>query len=82
MPKNSTFIADFEAHNSLLVDQDNNQGKTIDIFKQIPVCNRFNIINKLNDLPVRMGYYKSPLGQNDSKRLLKEIENNENQLTS
>ena len=48
-------VADFEARNEPVFDPDKDQCKTIDVCKQIPCWNGFNVINKLNDLPVQAG---------------------------
>ena len=45
----SIIIADFEAENEPINDQNKQGCKTIDICKQIPCCNGFYVINKLND---------------------------------
>ena len=37
-------------------------------------------MNKLNDLPIRLGYYKGPFGQTIIKWFSNGIENIENQL--
>ena len=58
MPIYSIFIADFEARNEHIFDQNKTECKTLDVRKQIPCCNGFYIINKLNDLPIEIGYYK------------------------
>ena len=70
MTKNSVIIEDFEAENEPIIDQDNNHGEKIDICKQLPVCNGFYVINKLNELPIQAGYHKSPFGQNINKWFL------------
>ena len=80
MPIFSFITADFEARNEPIVNQNNQHGKTIDICKQIPCSNGFYIINKLNDLPIEMGYYKSPFGQNNVKWFLNKINNIEFQM--
>ena len=43
MPINSVIIEDFEAENEPINDQHNNHGKTMDICKQLPVCNGFYV---------------------------------------
>ena len=65
MPIYSIFFADFEARIEPMFDQDKTQCKTPDVCKQIPCCNGFYIINKLNDLPIEIGYYKSSFGKNN-----------------
>ena len=80
MPKYSMIIADFEARNEPIYDQNKQGCKTIDICKQIPCCNGFYIINKLNDLPIYSGYYKSPFGQNNVEWFLIKINNIEFQM--
>ena len=70
MPIYSIIIADFEARNEPIVNQDNVICKTIDICKQIPSCNGFYVINKINNLPIEMDYYKSSFGENNVKWLL------------
>ena len=61
MPIYSIIIADFEARNQPIINQDNVMCKTIDICKQIPCRNGIYIINKINNLPIKMDYYKSSL---------------------
>ena len=80
VPIYSMIIADFEARNEPIINQNNQHSKTIDICKQIPCCNGFYVINKLNDLAIEMGYYKSPFGQNNIKRFLNKINNIEFQM--
>ena len=62
MPIYSMIFADFEARNESIFDQDKQQCKTMDICKQKPCCNGFYVVNKLNDLPIEIAYYKSPFG--------------------
>ena len=59
MPIYSIIIADFEARNELIINQDNVTSKTIDVCKQTPSCNGFYMINKINNLPIEMDYNKS-----------------------
>ena len=73
-------IADFEARNEPIFDQNNQHCKTIDICKQIFCCNGFYVINKLNDLPIEKGYYKSPFGRNNVEWFLNKINNIEFQM--
>ena len=80
MPIYSMIIADFEARNEPIANQKTQHNKTIDICKQIPCCNGFYIINKINDLPIEIGYYKSPFGQNNVKWFLNKIDNIEFQM--
>ena len=54
MPIFSIIIADFEARNEPICDQDKQQCKTIDICNQVPCCIGFYVINKLNDLPIQI----------------------------
>ena len=61
MPIYSIIIADFETRNEPILNQDNVTFKTIHICKQIPSCNGFYVINKINNLPIEMDYYKSIL---------------------
>ena len=77
----SIIIADFEARNEPIINQDNVISKTVDVRKQIPCCNGFYVINKLNDLPIEMGYYKSPFGENKVKWFLNKINNIEFQMS-
>ena len=56
----SIINANFEARNEPIYDQNKQGCKTIDICKQIPCCNGFYVINKMNDLPIEIGSYKSP----------------------
>ena len=73
MPIFSLNIADFEPKNEPIFNQDKQHCKTIDVCKQILCCNGFHVINKLNDLPIEMGYYKSPFGENNVEWFLKKI---------
>ena len=75
MPIYSIVIADFEARNEPIINQDNVISKTIDVCKQIPSCNGLYVINKINDMPIEMGYYKSPFGKNNVKWFLNKINN-------
>ena len=81
MPIYSIIIADFEARNEPIINQDNVISKTIDICKQIPSCNGFYVINKINNLPIEMGYYKSSFGENNVKWFLNKINNIEFQMS-
>ena len=81
MPIYSIIIADFEARNKPIINQDNDISKTIDICEQIPVCNGFYIRNKINNLPIDMGYYKSAFGENNVKWFLNKINNIEFQMS-
>ena len=56
MPIYSISIADFEARNEPIINQDNVTSKTIDDCKQIPSCNGFYVINKINILPIKMDF--------------------------
>ena len=56
MPIYSIIIADFEARNEPIINQDNVTPKTIDICKQIPCCNGFYVINKIIDMAIKMDY--------------------------
>ena len=56
MPIYSIIIADFEARNEPIINQDNVICKTSDICKQIPCCNGFYVINKKINLPIKMDY--------------------------
>ena len=73
MPLYTMIIADFEARNEPIINQDNIINKTIDICKQIPCCNGFYVINKLTDLPRDCGYYKSPFGSNNVEWFLNRV---------
>ena len=75
MPIYSIIIADFEARNEPIINRDNDTTKTIDVCKQIPSCNGLFIINKINDMPIEMGYYTSPFGGNNVKWFLNKINN-------
>ena len=75
MPIYSIIIADFEARNEPIINQDNVISKTIDVCKQIPSCNGLYVINKIKDLPIEMDYYKSPFGENNVKWFLNKINN-------
>ena len=80
MPIYSLIIADFETGNEPIFNQDKYHCKTIDVSKQIPCCNGFHVINKLNDLPIEMGYHKSPFGENNVEWFLNENNNIEFQM--
>ena len=73
MPLYTMIIADFEARNEPIINQDNTINKTIDICKQIPCCNGFYVINKLTDLPIDCGYYKSAFGSNNVEWFLNRV---------
>ena len=77
----SIIIADFEARIEPIINQDNASSKTVDVCKQIPCCNGFYVINKLKDLPIEMGYYKSTFGENNIKWFLNKINNTEFQMS-
>ena len=81
MPIYSIIIADFEARNKPIINQDNDISKTIDICEQIPVCNGLYIINRIDDLPIEPGYYKSSFGVNNVKWFLSKINNIEFQMS-
>ena len=81
MPIYSIIIADFEARNEPIITQNNIITKTIDICKQIPCCNGFYVINKITNLPIEMGYYKSTFGENIVKWFLNKINNIEFQMS-
>ena len=81
MPIYSIIIADFEARNEPIINQDNVVSKTIDICQQIPTCNGFYVINKINDMPIKMDYYKSTFGENNVKWFLNKINNIEFQMS-
>ena len=55
MPIYSIIVADFESTNTPIINHDNVTSKTIDVCKQIPCCNGFYVINKINNLPIKMG---------------------------
>ena len=73
MPIYSIIFADFEARNEPIINQDNVVSKTIDVCKQIRCCNGFYVINKINDLPIKMDYYKSIFGENNVKWFLNKV---------
>ena len=81
MPIYSIIIADFEARNEPIINQDNVISKTIDVCKQIPSCNGLFVINKINDMPIEMGYYKSAFGENNVKWFLNKIDNIEYKMS-
>ena len=81
MPIYSIIIADFEARNEPIIIQDNVVSKTIDVCKQIPSCNGFYVINKIKNLPIEMGYYKSTFGDNNIKWFLNKIINIDFQMS-
>ena len=73
MPIYSIIIADFESRNEPINNQDNVIFKAIDVCKQIPSCNGFYVINKINNLPIKMDYYKSTFGENNVRWFLKKL---------
>ena len=75
MPIYSISIADFQARNEPIINQDNVTSKTIDVCKQLPSCNGFYVINKINDLPIKMDYYKSSFGENNVNLFLNKVNN-------
>ena len=79
-PIYSIINADFEARNEPIINQDNVVSKTIDVCKQIPCCNGFYVINKINNIPIKMGYYKSTFGGNNVKWFLNKINSIEFQM--
>ena len=81
MPIYSIIIADFEARNEPINNQDNVISKTIDVCQQIATCNGFYVINKINNLPIEMDYYKSTFGENNVKWFLKKVTNIEFQMS-
>ena len=81
MPIYSIIIADFEARNEPIINQDNVISKTIDVCKQIPSCNGLFVINKINDMPIEMGYYKSTFGGNNVTWFLNKINSIEFQMS-
>ena len=74
-PIYSIIIADFEARNEPIINQDGVISKTIDVCNQIPSCNGFYVINKINNLPIEMDYYRSSFGQNNVQWFLNKINN-------
>ena len=80
MPIYSMIIADFEARDEPIYNENNQLCNTLDIYKQIPCCSGFYIINKSNDLPIYSGYYKSPFGRNNVRWFLNKINNIEFQM--
>ena len=80
MPIYSSIIADFEARNQPINNQDNLSSKTIDICEQIPSCNGFYVIKKINNLPIEMDYDKSTFRENNVKWFLNKINNIEFQM--
>ena len=81
MPIYSIIIADFEARNVPINNQDNVVSKTIDVCKQIPTCNGLFVINKINDMPIKMDYYKASFRDNNVKWFLNKINNIEFQMS-
>ena len=75
MPIYSMIIADFEARNEPIDNTDSVICKTIDVCKQIPSCNGLYIINTINDMPIKMGYYASTFGENNINWFLNKINN-------
>ena len=81
MPLYSLIIADFEATYEPILNEIIPDCKTIDICKQIPCCNGYYIINKLTNLPIDSGYYKSPFGLNNVEWFLNRVNNIEFQMS-
>ena len=81
MPIYSIIIADFEAKNEPIINQDIVVSKTIDVCQQIPNCNGFYVINKISNLPIEMDYYKSTFGENNVTWFLNKINNIEFQMS-
>ena len=81
MPIYSIIIAVFETRNEPIIVQDNVISKTIDACQQIATCNGFFVINKINNLPIEMDYYKSTFGENNVKWFLNKINNIEFQMS-
>ena len=81
MPIYSIIIADFEARNEPIINKDNVTSRTIDVCNQLPSCNGYYVINKINNLPVEMDYYKSTFGENNVKWFLNKINNIEFQMS-
>ena len=81
VPIYSIIIADSDARNEPIINQDNVTSKTIDDCKQIPSCNGFYVINKINNLPIKMDYYKSTFGENIVKCFLNKVNNIEFQMS-
>ena len=81
MPIYSMIIADFEARNEPINNQDNVISKTLDVCKQILCCNGFYIINKINNLPIEVGYYKSTFGEINVNWFLNKVNNIEFQMS-
>ena len=81
MPIYSIIFADFEARNEPIINQDNVVSTTIDVCKQIRCYNGFYVINKINDLPIKMDYYKSIFGENNVKWFLNKVYNIEFQMS-
>ena len=61
--------------NLLLIKINKKQRKTIYKCNQIPYCNGCYVTNKLNDLPIEMGFYKNPFGQNKVEWFLNKAKN-------
>ena len=81
MPIYSIIIADFEARNEPIINQDNVLSKTIDVCHQMPSCNGLYVINKINDMPIKMDYYKGTFGENNVKWFLNKINSIEFQMS-
>ena len=81
MPIYSVIIADFEARNEPVINYDNDTSNTIDVCKQLPICNGLYVINKINDMPIKMDYYKSTFGVNNINWFLNNINNIEFQMS-
>ena len=81
MPIYSIIIADFEARNEPIINQENITFKTIDVCKQIPSCNGLFVINKINDMPIKTDYYESTFGDNNVRWFLNKINAIEYQMS-
>ena len=78
-PIYSMIIADFEARNEP-INENVEESNTIDVCKQMPTCNGFYVINNIKDLPIEMGYYKSPFVQNNVSWFLSKVSNIEDRI--
>ena len=69
--------ADFECNNE--TDNSNMGNKTINIYKQTPVCNGYYIVSGINDV-LKSGYYHSPSDNNNVEWFVNEMIKIENKM--
>ena len=75
MPIYITVIADFECRNQPINNNDNNTEKTQRLYKQIPVCNSYQIINRFENKTdiISEGIYHAPFGNKNNDWFVHEM---------